>query len=103
MARFFLLVLFGDEGLGGKNHRADAGSVLKSGSGDLSGIDDSFGPHVAVVVTLRGEAIVGAGLASYLVQHDSRFVAGVTGDDADGSLQSFLKNGSSHCFIIGQG
>ena len=88
-----ILLLLGDEGLGGQYHARYAGGVLQRDPGHLGGVDDALLQKVAVLDVGGVESVVGGVVLPNLIQDDWAFLAGVGGDYPEGFLQSGFENG----------
>ena len=99
---FLLLGRFGDQGFGGEEEAGDRGAVLQRGAGDLGGIDDSGGEHIAPGAGLGVVAELGIGALPDPADDDSAVDAGVFGDVARGLFDGFLNDRGAESLVAGE-
>ena len=77
-----ILLLIGNERVGGQDHRSDGGRVLKCRTGNLCRVDDTLLDHIAVgfVVSVKTDTFLGI---LYLLNDNAALETCVLGDLAD--------------------
>src|SRR6185437_593732 len=99
--RLLLFRNIGDEGFSGEHQSSNASRVLKSGAGDLGGIDDAGLNQVLELVGLGVVAEVRFFRFTNLADHNRAFLAGVVDNLSERLFQSALHNfHAGHLIIV---
>ena len=87
--------------LGGNHQRGNGSGILKSGTANLLGIDDTFLEHIHELTSLRvvtGVAVLG-GAGEQLGNDHGTFDAGVLADGEEGLLEGLLEDVATHALV----
>src|SRR5580692_3259914 len=91
---------FSDEGFGREHEARDRGCVLKGKAGDLGWVDDAHLNHVAILASVRVEAVVLVLRVADLADYDSAFETGVERNLAGRLFEGALHDAEADSFVI---